>query len=138
MKRLLILLCFGILPLVAGAPLSNTLTIEFKPPYEPFKDLMEATAWVESSNDTTALNLTEMAFGVFQIREIRLRDYNQRTGKSYTLQDCYNKQISDEIYLYYASKFHPSNLEGIAKSWNGSGEMTKEYWKKIKKQLIKK
>ena len=138
MKKLILLLCFGIITLAAGSPPSNTLIIESKPPVSPFKALMGATAWVESSNDTTALNLEELAFGVYQIRAIRLKDYNTRTGKGYTLQDCYNKQISDEIYLYYASKFHPSNLEGVAKSWNGSGEMTKKYWDKIKKQLIKK
>lgn len=138
MKKLLLLLCFGLLCSLAGSPPVKVITIESKPPFRPYKELMQATAWVESQNDTSALNRLELAYGIYQIRAIRLRDYNQRTGKGHTLQDCYNKQISDEIYLYYATKFHPSNLEGISKSWNGSGEMTKKYWTKIKKQLIKK
>lgn len=135
MKKLIILLCFGLLPMIAGAPPNSIITIESKPPIEPYKALLEATAWVESSNNVNALNRKEQAFGIYQIRKIRIDDYNRRTGKSYTLQDCYNKRVSDEIYLYYASKFHFSDYKTISKAWNGSGEMTKEYWRKIKKQL---
>jgi len=136
MKRLLILLCFGIICSIAGyAPDNNTLTITNAPIISPFKPLWEASRMVESSGDNNALNQLELAFGVVQIRMIRIRDYNQRTGKSYTLKDCYNEQISKEVWFYYASKFHPSDYESVAKSWNGRGKSNRVYWDKIKKQL---
>ncbi len=135
MKKLILILCIAFYGDLAVCPPNNTLTIEIKPPISPFKALLEATAFIESSGDPNALNRKEMAFGLYQIRAIRLRDYNQRTGKSYSLQDCYNIEISKEIYLYYASKFHPSDLEHIARSWNGTGQKTVEYWHKIEKHL---
>lgn len=136
MKKRLILLCFGIMVSVAGySPANNTLTIAIKPPISPYQALWQATTFIESSNNPNALNRLENAVGIAQIRPIRLRDYNQRTGKSYSLQDCYNTEISKEIYFYYASKFHPSDLESISKSWNGRGKSNKIYWQKIKKQI---
>lgn len=136
MKKRLILLCFGLLVSIAGySPQHKTLTIAIEPPIRPFKALLEATGYVESSNDPNALNTQEMAYGKYQIRKIRIVDYNRRTGKRYTLKDCYNEEISKEIYLFYAMQFHPSDLEQIARKWNGSGPMTREYWGKIKKQM---
>ena len=96
---------------------------------------MEATAFIESSNNNYALNRKELAYGKFQVRKIRLKDYNRRAGKHYSLTDCYNPKISDEIYLYYAMKFHYSQSELIAKAWNGRGKSNKIYWSAIKKQM---
>lgn len=135
MKKLILLLCIAFYGDLAVCPPYHTLTITVEPPIRPFKALMEATAFIESSGNPMALNRKEMAHGLYQIRSIRLRDYNSRTGKNYSFQDCYNPKISEEIYLYYASKFHPSDLESIAKDWNGKGKSNKDYWAKIKKQL---
>ena len=90
---------------------------------------------VESGNDPCAYNHGEMATGIYQIRPIRILDYNQRTGKNYKLSDCYDIQISKEIFLYYADKKHFTDLENIAKEWNGRGAKTVVYWEKIKSIL---
>jgi len=96
---------------------------------DPFKKLMFAVGMVESKNDTLAYNPVEDAYGIYQIRYIRIRDFNERTGKRYKLSDCYKKTVSDEIFLYYATL----NLEATCKNWNGSGPKVEKYWGKIKK-----
>ena len=136
MKKLLLLLCFGIISSIAGNPYNDkALYIRFEHPYRPYETLYQAQGYVESTNRDSVLNHKEQAFGRMQIRAIRLKDYNDRTGKSYTLQDCYNEKISKEIWLYYATKFHPSDYEGISKGWNGRGKSNKIYWNKVKKRL---
>jgi hypothetical protein len=82
-----------------------------------------------------AYNNIEEAIGAFQIRPIRLLDYNQRTGNNYKSADCYNLRISKEIFMYYARRFEFSDYELIARNWNGSGKATLEYWEKVKSNL---
>jgi len=140
MKKLILLLCFGIISSIAGSPPSNTLTIEFKPPIEPFKALSYAVAMVESSGDRMAYNAKEQATGLYQIRPIRLRDFNQRTGKNYKLNEMYDTIKAKEVFLYYASQSHPSNLEEISRNWNAGPrgmkkQSTVKYYKKVLKYL---
>jgi len=138
MKRIILLLCIAIFSTQLGlSPPDKTLIILDRPPLEPFKALLEAVGMVESGNDPGAYNHGEMATGIYQIRPIRILDYNQRTGKNYKLSDCYDIQISKEVFLFYAHKKHFTDLENIAKDWNGSGEQTVVYWEKIKSILDK-
>ena len=90
---------------------------------------------VESAGDTLAFNQLEEAVGAFQIRQIRLLDYYQRTGINYTIEECYNFNISKEVFLYYARLTGYQDYETIARNWNGSGDATLDYWKKIKSNL---
>jgi hypothetical protein len=76
-----------------------------------------------------------MAAGYFQIRPIRLIDYNKRTGSYYTRKDLFNYKVSEKIFLYYASQIGPYDLEQIARKWNGSGRNTIYYWSRVKKYL---
>ena len=74
-----------------------------------------------------------MAYGAFQIREIRLKDFNNRTGKGYTLEEMYDYNKAKDVFLHYAK----GSFEAVARGWNGGPnwrykESTKEYWKKIK------
>jgi hypothetical protein len=135
MKKLILLLAFSTLAGLAGCPPNNTIYLPNKPPFKPLEALWEATAWVESTNNPNALNEKEMAIGIVQIRKIRLTDYNERTGKNYKPNDCYDPQISKEIWFYFATKFHPYDYEGISKAWNGRGKSNIIYWGKVKKQL---
>ncbi len=103
-------------------------------PIRPYKQLIYAVGKVECDLDTLAYNRLEKATGYFQIRPIRLNDYNKRTGKKYKIKDLYDYNISEEIFLYYANSIG-YDYEKIAKSWNGSGPKTIIYWKKIKQYL---
>jgi hypothetical protein len=117
------------------APTREFLIIQSSSPVEPFKNLVHAVGMVETQFDTLAFNPLEKAAGYFQIRPIRLMDYNIRTGSSYTMNDLFNYYISEKIFLYYATEIGPYNFERIARMWNGSGESTALYWDQVKKYL---
>jgi hypothetical protein len=90
---------------------------------------------IETFGDTLAFNPLEEAYGIFQIRPVRLKDYNLRTQSNYKPQDLFNFNISEKIFLYYAGQMGPYNLEKIARRWNGSGEQTDYYWERVKEIL---
>jgi hypothetical protein len=117
------------------APDHRKLVITEGTPVQPFRKLIQAIGMVETRQDTFAYNPEEHAVGYFQIRPIRLDDYNTRTGNDYSMKDLYNYHISEKIFLFYASGIGPYKFEEIAKKWNGSGEQTALYWKNVKSKL---
>lgn len=134
-KILYLTLLFISLSLKAAAPVTSQLTIISSEPIEPYRKLIHAIGRVETMHDTLSYNPVEQAVGYFQIRPIRLRDYNNRTGSKYKLKDMYDYKISEKIFLYYADQIGPYNFEKIAKNWNGSGPRTYYYWKRVKNYL---
>lgn len=132
--KLPLAIVFLLLASRASAPEMKTLALIESKPVNVYDRLMRAVIQVESMGDTLAYNPLENAYGPFQIRPIRLIDYNQRTGKKYTMKDCFSISISREIFLYYASHIG-FDYETIAKRWNGSGEKTIEYWSRVKNEL---
>jgi hypothetical protein len=119
----------------ASSPAANAITLFDPPPVEPYKQLIYAIGFVETMNDTAAYNPLEEATGIFQIRPIRLQDYNNRTGSKYKMDDLFNYEVSERIFLYFADQIGPYDLEQIARRWNGSGNMTTFYWNRIKEFL---
>jgi hypothetical protein len=128
----LLLLSFS---LKVSAPDVISFAIVEWAPVEPYKQLAFAVGMVETKDDTLAYNPKEAAAGIFQIRPVRLIDYNRRTGNNYSRTDLFNYETSEKIFLYFADKIGPYNLELIAKKWNGSGELTINYWNRIKRYL---
>lgn len=117
------------------APARPSVAIVTSPPVDPFRPLIYAVGMVEARLDTLAYNALEEATGYFQIRPVRIADYNKRTGSNYSLNDAYDYYIAEKIFRYYASQIGPYDFETIAKRWNGSGIMTIAYWDKVKKHL---
>jgi hypothetical protein len=117
------------------APASESLILVRPLPVRPYINLIHAIGMVETQYDTLAYNPLEEAVGYFQIRPIRLVDYNNRTGSTYSMNDLFNYKISEKIFLYYATEIGPYNFERIAKTWNGSGESTILYWEQVKRFL---
>jgi hypothetical protein len=136
--RKLIIICFILLSftLKVSAPCWKSLTICEFSPLEPYKNLVYAIGMVETRGNTLAYNPIEEAIGIFQIRPIRLKDYNQRTGNNYKSEDLFNYEISKRIFLYYADLVGPYKFEQIARRWNGSGLLTTSYWYRIKQYLL--
>lgn len=119
----------------AVAPDTFELTIFEAPAIRPFVPLMNAIAMVETMGNTLAFNEFENAAGIFQIRQIRVDDYNRRTGSHYQLTDMFDYEISEKVFLYFAELAGPYSFEKIAKAWNGSGPKTEFYWQRIKSLL---
>lgn len=134
--RSILFIFFLSLTTKAVAPDMPILSIPRSQPVDLYDRLITAVVNVESSGDTLAYNLIEDAYGAFQIRPIRLRDYNSRTGKNYLMKDCYRYNISKEIFLYYAKRIGYPEYETIARQWNGSGSKTLVYWQKVKVYLL--
>ena len=134
-KLVFLIFLFLSFTLRVSAPGTNFMTIFDFPPIEPYKQLVLAIGIVETKSDTTAYNPVEEAAGYFQIRPIRLLDYNNRTGSNYTLIDLFNYEISEKIFLFYADKIGPYDFELIARKWNGNGRLTVNYWNRIKEYL---
>ena len=132
MTTTIIMLLFSLL---SFCPKGNTLVIFETRAIQPYEKLIYAVGSVECSYDTLAYNVKEKAAGYFQIRPIRIDDYNKRTGNHYTTIDMFDYYKAEKVFLYYANQIGPYNLEKIAKSWNGSGPKTIEYWKLIKEKL---
>lgn len=126
---------FSLLAIRVSAPDIKVTFISIPEPVNAYERIIKAVVQVESRGDTLAYNLSEGAIGAFQIRPIRLLDYYQRTGNNYKIEDCYNFEISKEIFLYYARQTGFQDYETIARNWNGSGETTLDYWEKVKSNL---
>jgi len=133
----IILVIFFILSFVlrVSAPNTRSLVITSSDPINPYKKLIMAIGIVETKCDTLAYNPIEKAAGIFQIRPIRLEDYNRRTGNNYSMKDLFRYDVSKKIFLYYADQIGPHDFEKIARRWNGSGKMTINYWNRIKKYI---
>lgn len=132
----IVLMVFFLLPgMRATAPEAKVAFVFVSAPVNSFDRLVKAIVKVESKGDNEAFNLAEQAVGAFQIRPIRILDYNQRTGKDYKIENCFNYEVSKEIFLYYAISIGYPDYETIARKWNGSGKATLDYWEKVKKHL---
>lgn len=94
----------------------------------PFFVLWDHVKWTETRH-TDTINIHEQAYGQGQITPVKLREFNKETGKHYTLRDCMNEAISEEIFLHHCEKY--STLEYASKRWNGSGPATILYWNKV-------
>ena len=130
-----IVLILTLFTLTLKAPEDKAIKIVKTEAIKPFKPLIYAIGSVECSFDTLAYNAEEAAVGYFQIRPIRINDYNKRTGSNYTLNEMYDYDKAEKVFCYYADRIGPYNLEKVAKDWNGSGPKTIEYWRKIQKAL---
>lgn len=117
------------------APVSSTMTIIDSVPVNPFRELMYAVGMVETMGNSFAYNEYEEAVGIFQIRQVRIDDYNRRTGSSLLLEDMFDSGASEKVFLYFASLLGPYQMEKIARAWNGSGPMTDFYWSRVKTYL---
>ena len=135
LKKIMFITFFFLITFRAVAPDQKPIFIQEPLPVEPFSKLMYAIGMVETRGNTQAYNEFEHAAGIFQIRQVRLDDYNRLTGQYYTLQDVFKYEISEKVFLYFASLIGPYDLEKIAKAWNGSGPKTELYWKRIKEYL---
>lgn len=133
--RFLFVVSFFLICTSLFAPGNHTVSIAASRAINPYMSLLMATSMVETLGNPLAYNEEENAVGLLQIRQVRIDDYNRRTGSSLTLEQMYDVDLSVRVFMYYASLEPPENLEKISKAWNGSGPMTELYWLRIKEYL---
>lgn len=132
MKMIMLIAILTLFSLKAFCPNERVLYIERMEGINIYDPLMRAITYVESRDDVWAFNFPEQACGPFQIRPIRIEHYNQLTGSNYKAWDCFDYEISRKVFLYFCKW---RSYELVAKSWNGSGDMTIDYWNKVKSEL---
>lgn len=138
MKKLILLITL-ILPIELFAPVSPpAVTVEALSPINPYLPLIEAMSVVESSKNPFAVNIEEQAYGLLQIRQCKLDDFNRANGTDFVLTDMFNVDLSTRVFMWHYSMFDHHDFETIARAWNGSGAMTDMYWKKVKAELYDK
>lgn len=133
MKKILLLFSLFV-SVEAFAPRTYALCILRAEPFNMYDTLIEAVVQVESHGDVWALNVKEQATGAFQIRPCRIDHFNRLTGKHYTMPDMFNYKKAREVFLYFAV-WYGKDFETISRNWNGAGEMTDDYWNKVKRKL---
>jgi hypothetical protein len=140
MKIVIILLA---LTFRAYAPEHRSLVIMENAPIQPYQAVWEAVCYVESRHNAYAigdLNLKHWSYGIAQIRQSRLDDYNRQSGNHFTLTDMYSIEKSKQVFMFYASQYRPDQVETISRCWNGGDRgmqksSTKPYYLKIKNAL---
>ncbi len=133
MVRMYLILILITLTMILKAPDLNMIHIERSEAIEPYEAIINAVVAIESSGNTFAYNKRENAVGAFQIRQIRLDEYNKLSGENLKLTDCYDYEISKRIFLFYSCQFRPDEYRLIARDWNKS--RTEIYWNKVKLNL---
>jgi hypothetical protein len=132
MKKIVLIVLVSLLCRLLPAPEFRTFTIAKSDGINSFDPLIKAIVCVETNNGKNLYNEKENAVGHFQIRQIRVNDYNQRTGSHYKLEQFYDYNLSRKMFLYYAKG---KSYEKAAKNWNGSGKLTIDYWKKVQRYI---
>jgi hypothetical protein len=137
MKMLLISILI-LLTLRAFAPEAKRMLIEKAERIDPYKAITEGISWVESRHNSMIINYKEMAYGRWQIRQVRLDDYFRRTGIRYSLDEMLDDRKAQIVFRYYARLIGWREPEQIARKWNGGMEngmrykQTLSYWNLVK------
>ena len=127
----------------AYAPEHRDMVIVKDAPIQPYESVWKAVCYVESRHNAYAigdLNLKNWSYGVAQIRQSRLDDYNRQSGNYLVLADMYSIEKSKQVFMWYASQYRPDQIEQISRCWNGGDRgmnklSTKPYFIKIKNAL---
>lgn len=128
MKILLIILLF-LITCKLFAPGMRSLTIMRDEAIKPYTRMIKAIVRIESMNGKYLFDPKDGSVGWFHIRQIRLTDYDRRTGNHYTLKDCYDYEIAKKICLYYISKCDYRDIKSMSIAWNGKSLHNKYYHK---------
>lgn len=133
---------------VAYCPNANTLPVFVAPIVTEmptlenyYSALIDAIYYHEAKRNPNAYNPKEEAVGGLQIRPVRLKHYNDLTGKSYTLADMYDFNKAKEVFLYFCShdnrgrRIEFKSYEQAARNWNGRWDLTEGYWSSIQSLL---
>ncbi len=114
------------------APTDKTIILTEGERLAPYESIWRAVCLVESSGNRFAHNVKEDAVGIAQIRPIRIKDFNRRTGKHYKHSEMYDTTKAKEVFIYY---FNIYDIDKSIRLWNGSGVKSYEYLAKVKKHL---
>lgn len=127
----------GIFTNILFAPDDNAIYVGSAEGINPYIAIWNATCKVESDNYAGAYNENDPnggSYGIVQIGQLKLNEYNEANGTDYQLKDCFSIAISRKIFMWHYTHYG-TDIETACKAWNGSGPMTEKYWRKIQEHL---
>ena len=135
MKKLILIMLLFCQKLSAppGAQIPVILQTE---PLNNLEAIWQAVIRVESNGNPDAFCIDingQPSVGISQIQPSRIAHYNRLAGTNYKLYDCFNPEVSKEVFLFFARRI--GNEEKLIKAWNGSGWRTEIYLTKVKRYL---
>lgn len=138
MKKLFYLIVF--ISNVALAPPGKPLKTQI----EKEDHILEAVLIIETTDDSTKINIIENAVGLIQIRPVMVHEANRIIGYSkYKLIDRYSTKKSIEMWYVVQTYWNPTyNLEIACRVWNAGNTYSVKpdvlnYITKVKKQYDK-
>ena len=135
MRQLLLILFFTIFSSQTQESSFKVTYLLLSEPIQPYEKLWQAVCQVESGGNPLAVgdkHLNGYSYGIAQIRESRLKDYNRRTSSNYSVVDLFDAEVSREIFMYYAVP----DFETTCRLWNGgrngmNKKSTLKYWEAV-------
>lgn len=67
--------------------------------------LLDTIATIESGNDCSRVNISEQAYGAYQIRQIFLDDANKFLNTNFKLKDMHNNTIAKRLIRIYLLQY---------------------------------
>ena len=141
MKAILLTVIFLLIFRAVLAPEFRAVYIDMAKKIDPYKRIMNAISFVESRHQDSVINSRELAYGRYQIRQVRLDDYFKRTQVRYELTDMLDSVKAAKVCRYYAVLEGWRNPERISRFWNGGKpngmkyRQTLKYWNLVKAKL---
>lgn len=109
------------------------------------RGLVDAIAKVESSGNPNAIGDGGKAYGLLQIRQEVLTDYNRAKGTGLVMMDAFDPIKARMVFRWYVGHYatekrlgRPPTIEDMARIWNGGPNgwkktATLKYWVKVKR-----
>lgn len=117
-----------------AAPPAQSIVIVQREAINPYEAIWDAVCQIESGFNPLAYNPTEHAYGISQIRDIRLDDYCTRSGKKVPLIALFDVKTSKTIFMWYISQIDYRDIKAMAICWNGISKENR-YYAKLKARL---
>jgi hypothetical protein len=133
--KFILTIIFLFLTINTFAPATHSIFIPVPVEINPWLDLWKAACTVESESNPSKINIREGAYGIVQIRQCKLDEFNQATSKNYLITTVLDESISREIFLHHCSSC--KSEEEAARKWNGGPRgmdkpQTRFYWQRIR------
>ena len=111
--------------------------------------LIAALIHVESRGNDHAINYREQSYGCLQVGPGARQDFERLTGRKIREIDCFNRDLSIQIFTTYVTHYctaerlgHAPTDADYARVWNGGPNgfrrpVTLTYWAKVQRELLR-
>lgn len=138
MRKMMTLITTLLFLELSAPPAAYYPVVLIEEPLNNLEAIWQAVIKVESSGnpDAWVIDINDKpSIGIAQIQQSRVDHFNRLTGKNYKHEDCFDLDVSKEIFMFFARRIGSEEI--LIRSWNGNvkSEMTRIYYEKVKRYL---